>query len=129
MSEPVWLSRSLVLAVHGRLLAEHGGPMGLRDEGLLESALASPPNHYRYEDADVFRLAAAYAHAIMSNHPFLDGNKRTGFTCAGVFLALNGHRLAASESDAVRAVTALARGDIGAVEFAQWLRWESEPQS
>lgn len=126
MNPPRWISKTFVLALHGRLLAEHGGAMGIRDEGLLESALASPRNNAEYADVDVFDLAAAYAFALTSNHPFVDGNKRVAFAAAGVFLELNGHRLIASEVDAVEAMLALSRGELGAREFAWWLRGNSE---
>jgi death-on-curing protein len=122
---PVWVSKQVVLAIHERLLAEHGGAPGLRDEGLLDAALASPMNRHAYEDADIPRLAAAYAHALARNHPFADGNKRVALTVAGVFLELNGFRLEASEQDAAQATTALAAGEIGEPEFASWLRMRS----
>ncbi len=125
MSQPFWLSKVAVLAVHGRLLAEHGGASGLRDESLLESALAAPVNHFEYDKADVFVLAATYAHALTSNHPFVDGNKRTAFAAAGIFLELNGFRLTASEPDAVLAVLALSKGEMNAEEFWNWLRISS----
>lgn len=114
-----------VLAIHGRLLAEHGGAPGLRDESLLESALAAPRNHSEYEQADVFRLAAAYAFALTSNHPFIDGNKRTAFAAAGVCLELNGYFLEAPEPEAVGAVLALSRGELDADGFGGWLRISS----
>jgi death-on-curing protein len=114
-----------VLAIHGRLLAEHGGAPGLRDESLLESALAAPRNHSEYGQADVFRLAAAYAFALTSNHPFIDGNKRTAFAATGVFLELNGYFLEATEPDAVGAVLALSRGELDADGFGEWLRISS----
>lgn len=126
MNPPRWISKTFVLAIHGRMLAEHGGASGLRDEGLLESALASPRNHFEHRDTDLFELAAAYAFALTSNRPFVDGNKRTAFAAAGIFLELNGARLIASEVDAVGAMLALSRGDIGAKEFAAWLRGNSE---
>ena len=122
MKEPRWLSKVAVLAIHGRLLAEHGGASGLRDESLLESALAAPKNHFEYEPADVFKLAAAYAFALTSNHPFVDGNKRTAFAAAGIFLELNGYRLEAAEPDAVWAVLALSKGELNADGFSKWLR-------
>jgi death-on-curing protein len=116
-----------VVAVHERLLAVYGGAAGLRDEGLLEAALAAPKNRLAYEGADIARLAAAYAHAITRNHPFMDGNKRVALTVAGVFLELNGFRLEASEQDAAQATRALAAGEIGESRFAGWLRaWSSE---
>ena len=127
MSPPFWLSKVAVLAIHGRLLAEHGGATGLRDESLLESALAAPVNHFEYDQADVFVLAATYAHALTSNHPFIDGNKRTAFAAAGIFLELNGYRLTASEPDAVLAVLALSRGEMKSEEFCNWLRLSSVP--
>ncbi len=125
MSQPFWLSKVAILAIHGRLLAEHGGPSGIRDESLLESALAAPVNHFEYDGADVFTLAATYAHALTSNHPFVDGNKRTAFAAAGIFLELNGYRLTASEPDAVLAVLALSKGEMKAGEFSNWLRISS----
>lgn len=125
MNEPRWLSKVAVLAIHGRLLAEHGGASGLRDEGLLESALSAPKNHFEYEQADVFQLAAAYAFALTSNHPFVDGNKRTSFAAAGIFLELNGCRLEAAEPDAVGAVLALSKGELNADGFSNWLRISS----
>lgn len=125
MNRPFWLSKVAILAIHGRLLAEHGGASGIRDESLLESALAAPANHFEYDKADVFVLAATYAHALTSNHPFVDGNKRTAFAAAGIFLELNGNRLRASEPDAVLAVLALSRGEMNAKEFCNWLRISS----
>lgn len=119
---PRWISRQTVLALHERLLAEHGGAPGLLDEGLLDAALASPRNHFAYERADILRLAAAYAYALTQNHPFADGNKRVALTVAGVFLELNGFRLDASEQDAARATRALSSREIGEAEFAAWLR-------
>ena len=128
-SAPRWLSKTFVLAIHARLLAEHGGAVGVRDEGLLESALDSPRNRFEHGEGDVFQLAAAYAFAITSNHPFADGNKRVAFAAAGIFLELNGHRLIAPEVDAVAAVVALSRSDMSDVEFSDWLRMNSEPNS
>jgi death-on-curing protein len=119
---PRWISKQAVLAIHGRLLAEHGGAPGLLDEGLLDAALASPKNHFAYEREDILRLAAAYAYALTQNHPFADGNKRVALTVAGVFLELNGFRLDASEQDAAQATRALSSREIDEVEFATWLR-------
>ena len=119
---PTWISKQAVLAIHGRLLAEHGGAPGLLDEGLRDAALASPKNHFAYERADILRLAAAYAHALTQNHPFADGNKRVALTVAGVFLELNGFRLDASEQHAAQATRALSSREIDEVEFAAWLR-------
>jgi death-on-curing protein len=119
---PKWISKQAVLAIHERLLAEHGGAPGLLDEALLDAALASPKNHFAYERADLLRLAAAYAHALTQNHPFADGNKRVALTVAGVFLELNGFHLEASEQDAAHATRALSSREIDEVEFARWLR-------
>ena len=126
---PRWISKQAVLAIHGRLLAEHGGAPGLLDEGLLEAALAGPRNHYAYRRADVLRLAAAYAYAIVQNHPFTDGNKRVALTVVGVFMELNGYRLKASEQDAAQATRALASREINEPEFAAWLRASSSKVS
>ena len=122
---PRWISLAAILAIHERLIAEHGGAAGLRDLHLLESALASPRNHETHADADTFRLAAAYASALTRNHPFHDGNKRVALTAAGVFLELNGYRLAASELDAAGAARALAERAMDEVAFADWLRRSS----
>jgi death-on-curing protein len=120
--EPRWISRAATLAIHEVLLAQHGGSAGIGDEGLLESALASPKNLFAYEKPDIFRLAAAYAHALTRNHPFQDGNKRVALTIAGVFLELNGFRLNAPEVDAVRAMLALSTRELDEEGFASWLR-------
>ena len=120
--EPKWISKQSVLAFHEKLLADHGGAPGLLDEGLLDAALASPKNHFAYEQVDDFRLAAAYAYAINRNHPFTDGNKRVALTVAGVFLELNGFRLDASEQDAAAATVALSSGEMDEHQFGEWLR-------
>jgi len=112
--------------MHDAQLAEHGGGSGLRDAGLLESALSRPVNRHAYGDPDVFELAGAYAFGIVRNHPFVDGNKRTGFLAAYVFLRLNGQRLVAGEVNATAAVMALASGDMEEAAFAEWLRANSE---
>jgi death-on-curing protein len=119
---PRWISKQAVLAIHERLLAEHGGAPGLLDDGLLDAALASPRNRFAYERADVPRLAATYAYAITQNHPFADGNKRVALTVAGVFMELNGVRLEAAEREAAQATRALSSREIGEAEFAAWLR-------
>jgi len=123
--EPTWISKTALLAIHGRLLADYGGASGLRDEGLLESAMAAPQNHFQYGETDVYQLASSYAFALTRNHPFVDGNKRTAFTAAGVFLELNGHQLRATESDAVNAVLALSKGELSSEDFGKWLRLSS----
>ena len=127
MAEPFWLSQVFIIAIHGRLLAEHGGSPGLRDRGLLESVLAAPRNHRAYKQPDIIDLAALDAHAITRNHPFVDGNKRVALAAAGVFLELNGWRLIATEPDAVLAMLALSRGELDAAGFAAWLRTCTEP--
>jgi len=115
----------VVLALHDEQLAEHGGSPGVRDAGLLSSALARPQNQVAYGDPSVFDLAAAYAFGIIRNHPFVDGNKRTGFLAAYVFLDLNGWELMAHEDEAVAAVLALAAGEIQEAGFSEWLKTNS----
>ncbi len=124
--DPVWLGEAVVLAMHGRLLAEHGGAQGLRDSSLLESALARPRQLFAYEESDISDLAAAYASGIIRNHPFVDGNKLTAFMAAYVFLASNGLRLVATEVDAAQVVILLAASEINETAFAAWLRKNSE---
>jgi death-on-curing protein len=126
MSEPVWLSRAALEMLHNESLAEHGGPAGLRDTGLLDSALARPRNLFAYgTSTDLFRLAAAYAFGIAKNHPFVDGNKRAAFIAAGLFLRINGIRLQANRAQAAAAVFDLAAGELSESEFAEWLRRNS----
>ena len=122
MSEPVWVLRDVVLAIQEQLLAEFGGAAGIRDEGLLDSSLSRPENRYAYEQAGIFELAAAYAFGLVRNHPFIDGNKRIGFTVAILFLELNGWRFSASEADAVVKTLALAASVMDEVEYADWLK-------
>jgi death on curing protein len=123
----VWLSRDLVLAVHDEQIAAHGGAPGLRDEGLLESALARPLNRAGYGDPDIAELAAVYAIGLVGNHPFIDGNKRTGYVALEVFLALNGLRFPVTDAEAVIAILRLAAGDIADDEFIAWVRAHAEP--
>lgn len=124
--DPVWLGKAVVLAVHGRLLAEHGGAPGIRDTALLDSALARPQHLLAYGDPDFYDLAAAYTSGIVRNHPFVDGNKRTGFMAGYVFLASNELQLTATELDVVQVVTLLAAGEVSDSEFAAWLRENCE---
>ena len=124
----VWLSRQFILAIHDEQLAEHGGAIGVRDEGLLESALARPLNRAGYGEPDVAELAALYAIAIARNHPFVDGNKRTAFAALFTFLALNGMVFEPPEVDAAMAVLRLAAGDMDDDEFTAWGRANTEPQ-
>ena len=122
MNAPVWLLREAVFATHERLLSEFGGAAGVRDEGLLDSALARPENMHAYEHPDIFDLAAAYAFGVVKNHPFVDGNKRTGFTIAVMFLERNGQTFTASEAEATIQTLALAAGDLEESGYAGWLR-------
>jgi death-on-curing protein len=117
-----WISKQALLLLHGESLAEHGGAVGLRDEGLLDSALARAQNLAAYGDPDIAALAAAYGSGISQNHPFVDGNKRAAFLSVGLFLALNGYRLVVTQAEATVAVLALAAGDLEVFEFAGWLR-------
>jgi death on curing protein len=118
----VWLSRQIVLAIHDEQLAEHGGAIGVRDEGLLESALARPLNRAGYGDPDIAELAALYAIAIARNHPFIDGNKRTAYVALETFLELNGCEFPVSDHDAVIATLAMASGNMADDDFTTWVR-------
>ena len=115
-----------MLAIHDRQLVEHGGAEGLRDEALLESALGRPLNHFAYESSDVVELAAKYTAGIVQNHPFVDGNKRTGFVVGVLFLELNGFRFTASEEAAAQAVLELAAGTMDEKGFCEFLRANAE---
>lgn len=117
-----FVSRRALELLHDESLAEHGGRPGLRDEGLLESALARPHQLLAYGQPDLAALAAAYAFGLARNHAFVDGNKRVAFLATGLFLALNGHRLLTSQADATLTMLALAAADLTEDEFAQWLR-------
>ncbi|MGH6957034.1 MAG: type II toxin-antitoxin system death-on-curing family toxin [Caulobacteraceae bacterium] len=123
MSDPVWVEARDALALHDRLLALDGGASGVRDEGLLESALARPRQRFAYEgENEIVQLAAIYTAGIVRNHPFVDGNKRTGFVAGVLFLELNGHRFEAAEAEAANAVLALAAGDLDEAAYASFLR-------
>jgi death-on-curing protein len=126
MSEPIWIEDDLVLAIHDRQLVEHGGAEGLRDESLLHSALGRPLNHSVYARSDIIELAAKYTAGIVQNHPFVDGNKRTGFVVGVLFLELNGYRFTASEEAAARAVLDFAAGTIDKQAFCEFLRANTE---
>ena len=128
MKEPRWLPKQLILAVHNRQLAEHGGGAGVRDEGLLESALARPQNLFAYGESDVAALAGAYAFGIAKNHPFIDGKKRTAFVACELFLAANGYDLAASDEECLAMMLGLAASEIDEAEFAVWLRENVQPR-
>jgi death on curing protein len=121
--EPLWIEERDALAIHDRLLALHGGATGVRDRGLLESALARPRQHYSCANtSDVVEMAALYTAGIIRNHPFIDGNKRTGFVIGVFFLELHGFDFTASEADATQAVMALASGTLDEAAFTAWLR-------
>lgn len=125
MKRPEWILRETVLALHEQLLAEFGGSKGIRDEGLLNSALDRPENLFVYGQPTLSELAAAYSFGLVKNHPFVDGNKRIGFAIAAVFLQLNGRMLVATEVDAVIQTLALAAGEIGEKDYANWLELSS----
>jgi death on curing protein len=126
MKAPRWVLRETVLALHEQLLAEFGGSAGVRDEGMLDSALGRPENLFRYGNKPtIFDLAASYGFGLVKNHPFVDGNKRIAFTVAVLFLEINGHRLQASEADAVIRALALAAGETKEAEYAAWLKENS----
>jgi death-on-curing protein len=122
MSAWNWIDRQVLLLLHDESLAEHGGASGLRDAGLLDSALARPLNLSLYEEPDVAGLAAAYGVGLAKNHAFVDGNKRAAFLAVGLFLAINGHRLHASQVDATLTMLSVAAGDIEEAAFADWIR-------
>lgn len=122
MSRWLWLSQAVIVAVHDAQLATHGGGAGVRDKNLLESALARPENLAAYGHPDVSDLAAAYGFGISRNHAFIDGNKRTGFVAAEMFLILNGYQLTADDTSSALTMLKVAAGDISEAEFAAWIR-------
>jgi death on curing protein len=126
MKEPEWVLREVVFAAHEQSLAQFGGSAGVRDEGLLDSALGKPLNLFAYGKPGLFDLAASYAFGIVKNHPFIDGNKRTGFIVAVVFLELNGYKFRAGEVDATLQTLALAAGEMSEAAFAAWLKANSK---
>lgn len=123
----IWIDRRALLLLHGESLVLHGGAPGMRDEGLLDSALARPENLAAYGQPDIFDCAAAYAFGLAKNHPFIDGNKRAAFLGAGMFLRLNGFRLTATQHDATLTMLALAASDITEAAYADWLRNHTTP--
>lgn len=130
MTTPRWLDKQALLYLHRESLRQFGGAEGLRDEGLLDSALARPLNRHAYEaEVDICRLGAAYAHGIVRNHPFVDGNKRAAFLAAGVFLMANGLDLVAPQAMATVAMLDLAAGDLSEDDFATWLRDHTSPRA
>jgi death-on-curing protein len=118
----MWLDTRDANTIHDRQLAEHGGGVGVRDAGLLESALARPVNRWTYGEDDPAALAAAYAFGVARNHPFIDGNKRTAWVLARLFLAINGHQLEFSAADAIQMMLALASGELEEEVVAGWFR-------
>jgi death-on-curing protein len=128
MNEPIWLELQAVQVLHDEQLAEHGGSPGVRDAGLLESALARPRNAWSYGEQDLVALAALYAAGIMRNHPFVDGNKRAGFLAAYAFLDVNGLEIVADEVEVVVQCLALAASEIDNAAFAAWLRENVQPR-
>ncbi len=123
----VWLSRDLVLAIHDEQLARHGGAAGMRDAGLLESALARPLNLAAYNEPDIAELGATYAIAIARNHPFIDGNKRAAFMALVLFLALNGTAFDPPEVEATITMLSMAAGDLDDATFIAWVRRHAQP--
>ena len=126
MKEPYWLTREECLALHEMMVAQYGGTLGLRDEGMLESALGKPKNLFAYGDPTLADLAASYALGIVKNHPFLDGNKRTSFMMGAGFLERNGYEFFAEEADAAIRTLALAAGEMTEKAYAAWLEANSK---
>ena len=123
-----WISKQALLLLHAESLAEHGGGQGLRDEGLLDSALTRPQNLAAYGNPDHAALAASYGLGLAKNHAFVDGNKRAALLATGLFLYLNGWRLTASQADTTLAMLSLAAGELSEDVFAAWLRRNSAPR-
>ncbi len=129
MSAWRWIDRAVLIAVHEIQLAEHGGGAGLRDAALLESALTRPLNLAAYGEPDAAALAAAYGYGIARNHAFIDGNKRTAWVAAELFLRLNGWQLVSTDADCVFTMLAVAAGELSESEFAAWLRAHAAPRA
>ncbi|MBB4381259.1 death-on-curing protein [Bradyrhizobium sp. CIR48] len=128
MSEPFWLTRRIIIAIHDEQLAIHGGASGLRDEGMLESALDRPRNKWSYESADLPELAAAYAFGIARNRPFVDGDKRTSLLALYTFLGVNGIDFVVPEAEAAAIILSLAAGEVSEENLTRWIRdnWDSK---
>lgn len=127
-AEPRWISKKALLLLHKESLVEFGGGRGLRDEGLPDSALARPQNTFAYKpESTIAQLAASYGFGVGKNHAFVDGNKRAGFLCIGIFLAINGYRLAAEQVDAIQTMLALASGELDEAGLAKWIQKNSVP--
>jgi death-on-curing protein len=128
MTEPRWIAKTAVLVLHDRSLSLHGGAAGMRDEGLLDSALERPRNHFFYEQiSDLAVLAATYAVGVAGNHPFVDGNKRAAFLCCTLFLRRNDLKLTATQADAARTMFEVAAGQLRIEALAAWLRERTKP--
>jgi len=122
MSEPVWLTAEIVIAIHEMQLAEHGGPAGIRDMGMLESALGRPQNKFAYGETDLAALAAAYGFGVARNHPFIDGNKRTSLMVIYTFLGINDVDFIVPEAEFATIILGLAAGEISEESLARWIR-------
>ncbi len=129
MSKWRWISKQALLLLHAESLAEHGGGQGMRDEGLLDSALARPQNLAAYGEPDCAALAASYGVGVAKNHPFVDGNKRAALLATGLFLYLNGYRLTASQADTTITMLNVAAGTLTEDAFAAWLRQHARPRA
>lgn len=127
--EPIWLDAADAMAIHDRQLAEHGGGIGVRDENMLESALARPVNRWNYGEDDRCALAAAYAFGVARNHPFVDGNKRTAWVLARIFLSLNDVEIVFTTEDAISMMLALAAGNLSDGDAAAWFRQRLRPSA
>ena len=125
MKEPHWFSREECLALHDMMLADYGGMSGVRDDNMLESALAKPRQLFAYGKPKLAEMAAAYAAGVVKNHPFLDGNMRTGFMLGAAFLERNGHEFFATEVDATLKTLALAAGEMDERQYGEWLATNS----
>jgi death on curing protein len=128
VTEPFWLTRQIIVAIHGEQLAIYGGASGLRDEGMLEAALDRPKNKWAYERAELPELAAAYAYGIARNHPFVDGNKRTSLLALYTFLGVNGVDFDVPEAEAAAVILSLAAGEVSEGSLTRWIRdnWPAE---
>lgn len=126
-AEPIWLDKSFVLLLHEIAIKRTGGSQGVRDEALLDSALSRPQNLYHYKQVDIFDLAASYAEGLSSNHPFIDGNKRTAFAAAGLFLEFNGYQLESEKDNEQEDLfLRLAEGKVSHEELAEWYRQHAQ---
>lgn len=125
MKPPVYVLRETVLSLHEQLLSEFGGASGIRDEELLNTVLARPAKVFAHGDSTIFELAASYGVGLVKKHPFVDGNKRTGFAVAALFLELNGYRLVANETEA--GIHGLAAGEMREADYAAWMEAKSRP--